>query len=255
MNRVAMLIALVGLVVLTRRLGLAHRDALGYGLPRANSCANSASAGCAGSALMLPLVGAAARPRRPRSSSRVSTATWLALIARWHRSRARRGVHRRDVLPRRAVHGGGTHVQASLRRSSRRACCTRAAALPRRQAARAAGRRCRGMHGFDVLSRLFERYARAAGVRRFVHRARDAGRAAALVRLRTGAIAGCIGLHAAGVCDDRGPAQRDDRQSASGACGARRHVRRRDRLGGAALVRRDRGRRTSRWRRRGSSAR
>ena len=56
------------------------------------------------------------------------------------------------------------------------------------------------MHGFEVLSRLFERYAQPlAFVDSFIALA-TLGVLLAMVRLRTGAIAGCIGLHAAGVC-------------------------------------------------------
>ena len=33
MHRIAMLVALIGLVVMTRRLGLSSKDAMGYGLP------------------------------------------------------------------------------------------------------------------------------------------------------------------------------------------------------------------------------
>jgi uncharacterized protein len=55
-------------------------------------------------------------------------------------------------------------------------------------------------HGFQVLSRLFERYAQPlAFVDSFLALV-TLGVLLALVRLRTGAIAACIGLHAAGVC-------------------------------------------------------
>ena len=56
------------------------------------------------------------------------------------------------------------------------------------------------IHGFQVLSRLFERYAQPlAFVDSFLALV-ALGILLALVRLRTGAIAACIGLHAAGVC-------------------------------------------------------
>jgi hypothetical protein len=56
------------------------------------------------------------------------------------------------------------------------------------------------IHGFEVLSRLFERYAQPlAFVDSFLALV-ALGVLLALVRLRTGAIAACIGLHAAGVC-------------------------------------------------------
>src|SRR5262245_52103324 len=55
MNRVAMLIALVGLVVLTRRLGLSDRAALGYGLPPRDFARQLALGWLCGIGLMLPL--------------------------------------------------------------------------------------------------------------------------------------------------------------------------------------------------------
>ena len=56
------------------------------------------------------------------------------------------------------------------------------------------------IHGFEVLSRLFERYAQPlAFVDSFLALV-ALGVLLAMVRLRTGAIAACIGLHAAGVC-------------------------------------------------------
>jgi uncharacterized protein len=55
-------------------------------------------------------------------------------------------------------------------------------------------------HGFHVLGRLFERYAQPlAFVDSFLALV-TLGILLAFVRLRTGAIAACIGLHAAGVC-------------------------------------------------------
>ena len=55
-------------------------------------------------------------------------------------------------------------------------------------------------HGFQVLSRLFERYAQPLEFVDSFLALVALGILLALVRLRTGAIAGCIGLHAAGVC-------------------------------------------------------
>src|SRR5262245_28107786 len=56
MHRVAMLIALIGLVVLTRKLGLLGREALGYGLPRNRFLTQLAIGWLCGLALMAPLV-------------------------------------------------------------------------------------------------------------------------------------------------------------------------------------------------------
>ena len=57
MTRLAMLIAVVGLVLLTRRLGLSNRAALGYRLPRAEFLRQLGIGWAAGIGLMLPLVG------------------------------------------------------------------------------------------------------------------------------------------------------------------------------------------------------
>jgi membrane protease YdiL (CAAX protease family) len=56
------------------------------------------------------------------------------------------------------------------------------------------------MHGFEVLSRLFERYAQPLAFADSFLALVALGVLLAMVRARTGAIAGCIGLHAAGVC-------------------------------------------------------
>jgi hypothetical protein len=55
-------------------------------------------------------------------------------------------------------------------------------------------------HGFLVLARLFERYAEPLTFADSFLALSMLGVLLALVRLRTGAIAACIGLHAAGVC-------------------------------------------------------
>src|SRR4029453_19453421 len=55
MNRIAMLIALVGLVVLTRRLGLADKTSMGYGIPRAQFIRQLVIGFVCGLGLMLPL--------------------------------------------------------------------------------------------------------------------------------------------------------------------------------------------------------
>ncbi len=55
------------------------------------------------------------------------------------------------------------------------------------------------VHGFEVLSKLFERYVQPLTFADSFVALAMLGVLLALVRLRTGAIAGCIGLHAAGV--------------------------------------------------------
>ena len=198
MNRLAMLIALVGLVVLTRRLGLSNRTALGYGLPRAEFLRQLGIGWAAGIGLMLPLVALllalGVRQIKPGLDGDLpATARAGAALG------PRRRVHRRDVLPRRAVHGRGAHFRRALPPSSRRACCTRALHFLGGKL-RVPPEEVSWVHGFQVLSRLFERYAQPlAFVDSFLALV-ALGILLALVRLRTGAIAACIGLHAAGVC-------------------------------------------------------
>jgi uncharacterized protein len=55
MDRVAMLLVLIGLVILTRRLGLTDRAALGYDLPRREFARQLAVGWLGGVALMAPL--------------------------------------------------------------------------------------------------------------------------------------------------------------------------------------------------------
>ncbi|HEY7640894.1 MAG TPA: CPBP family intramembrane glutamic endopeptidase [Steroidobacteraceae bacterium] len=197
MNRLAMLLALVGLVVLTRRLGLASRAALGYGLPRAEFLRQLGIGWAAGIGLMLPLV-----------------ALLLALDVR----QIKPGLDG-ELLP--LLLGGvlsgfavafieetffrGILFTAVARTSGARAAIIAPTLL---YAAlhflggklRVPAEQVSWIHGFEVLSRLFERYAQPlAFVDSFLALV-ALGVLLAMVRLRTGAIAGCIGLHAAGVC-------------------------------------------------------
>src|SRR5262245_23823041 len=55
MHRVAMLIALIGLIVLVRKLGLSNRESLGFGLPARRFAQQLAIGWLCGLALMLPL--------------------------------------------------------------------------------------------------------------------------------------------------------------------------------------------------------
>src|SRR5688500_20231584 len=56
MNRLAMLFALIGLVYLTRRLGLSDLESLGYGIRRSELARRRALGRHARPALMLPIV-------------------------------------------------------------------------------------------------------------------------------------------------------------------------------------------------------
>jgi membrane protease YdiL (CAAX protease family) len=197
MNRLAMLIALVGLIVLTRRLGLANRPALGYGLPRVEFFRQLGIGWAAGIGLMLPLV-----------------ALLLSLDVR----QIKPGLDG-DLLP--LVLGGivsgfavafieETFFRGVLFSAVARSSGTRAAIIaPTLLYAalhflggklRVPPEEVRWIHGFEVLSRLFERYAQPLALVDSFLALVALGVLLSMVRLRTGAIAGCIGLHAAGVC-------------------------------------------------------
>lgn len=197
MNRLAMLIALVGLIVLTRRLGLSNRTALGYGLPRAEFLRQLGIGWAAGIGLMLPLI-----------------ALLLALDVR----QIKPGLD--GDLPQ-LIAGGilsGLAVAFIEETFFRGVLFTAVARTSGAVAAIAApsvlyaalhflGGKLRvppeevsWEHGFQVLSRLFERYAQPLQFVDSFLALVTLGSLLALVRLRTGAIAGCIGLHAAGVC-------------------------------------------------------
>ncbi len=197
MNRLAMLIALIGLVVLTRRLGLSNRAALGYGMPRGEFLRQLGIGWICGIALMLPLV---------------------ALLLTFDVRQIKPGLDG-DIVPL-IVQGllsglvvafieetffRGILFTAIARTSSLLAAVVAPSVLY--AALHFLGGKLRvppeevsWVHGFDVLSRLFERYTQPlAFVDSFLALV-TLGVLLALVRLRTGAIAACIGLHAAGVC-------------------------------------------------------
>ena len=197
MNRLAMLIALIGLIVLTRRLGLANRTALGYGLPRAEFFRQLGIGWAAGIGLMLPLVALLLALDVRQIMPGIDGDLPLLLL--------------RGVLSGLAVafieetFFRGILFTAVARTSGARAAIIAPSLL---YAAlhflggklRIAPEEVSWLHGFEVLSRLFERYAQPlAFVDSFLALV-ALGVLLSMVRLRTGAIAGCIGLHAAGVC-------------------------------------------------------
>jgi membrane protease YdiL (CAAX protease family) len=197
MNRVAMLIALIGLVVLTRRLGLSNRAALGYGLPRRQFLRQLAVGWVCGIALMLPLVlllvGLDVREIKPGFDGDL-----LALLAG--------GIAAGLVVAFiEETFFRGVLFTAVARSSGTTAAIVAPSLLY--AALHFLGGRLRvpadevsWIHGFAVLGKLFERYAQPLNfIDSFIALAM-LGVLLALVRLQTGAIAACIGLHAAGVC-------------------------------------------------------
>ena len=196
MNRVAMLIALVGLVVLTRRLGLSSKDAMGYGLPRRQFLIQLGIGFAGGVALMLPLTGLLLgldiREIKPGLDG-----AWLGLIA----GGILTGV---TVAFIEETFFRGVLFTAVARTSSAAAAVIAPSLLyaslhflggklkvPADQVS--------WVHGFEVLSNLFERYTEPLTFADSFFALAMLGVLFALIRLRTGAIAGCIGLHAAGV--------------------------------------------------------
>jgi membrane protease YdiL (CAAX protease family) len=197
MNRLAMLLALVGLVVLTRRLGLSNRSALGYGLPRAEFLRQLGLGWISGIALMLPLVALLltleVRQIKPGLDGDLLPLVLQGLLSGLVVAFIEETFFR------------GILFTAIDRTSSALAAVVAPSVLY--AALHFLGGRLRvppeqvsWEHGFQVLSRLFERYAQPlAFVDSFLALV-TLGILLALVRLRTGAIAACIGLHAAGVC-------------------------------------------------------
>lgn len=197
MNRVAMLIALVGLIVLTRRLGLSNREALGYGLPRREFLRQLALGWAAGLGLMLPLV-ALLLALGIRQIKPGLEAQWLPLIAAGILSGLVVAFIEETFFR-------GVLFSAVARTSGTRIAIIAPSVLY--AALHFLGGRLRvpaedvsWMHGFIVLSKLFERYAQPLAFIDSFLALLLLGALLALVRLRTGAIAACIGLHAAGVC-------------------------------------------------------
>lgn len=200
MQRVAMLFALLGLVMMVRRSGLSNRQALGYSLPRTQFLKQMLIGFATGLILMLPLVallfGLGIRQLKPEFS--------------WH------------VPALLAVIGGGAltgvtvaFIEETFFRGAMQTAIEResgwfpAIALPSTLYAslhflggrlRVPPEQVEWSSGFAVLANLFERYAAPLALADSFLALGAVGVLLALVRLRTGSIAGCIGLHAGWVC-------------------------------------------------------
>jgi CAAX protease family protein len=196
MNRVAMLFALIGLIVLTRRLGLASREAAGYGMPRREFVRQLAIGWLCGLALMLPLVftllGLDVRSLKPDLNAHwtglILGAIATGLVVAFIEETFFRGVLFTAVARTSgaiAAVGAPSLLYAALHFLGGKL--------------RLAPHEVSWLDGFTVLGRLLERYTDPlAFIDSFVALAM-LGVLLSLVRLRTGAIAACIGLHAAGV--------------------------------------------------------
>ena len=196
MHRIAMLAALIGLVVLTRRLGLSNKQAMGYGLPRRQFLAQLGIGFAGGVALMLPLtallVGLDIRALKPGFDGE-----WLGLIAGGLLTGLTVAFIEETFF--RGV------LFTAVQRTSGAAAAIIAPSLLY-AALHFLGGKLRvpadevsWIHGLEVLSKLFERYAQPLTFADSFVALALLGALFAVVRLRTGAIAACIGLHAAGV--------------------------------------------------------
>lgn len=196
MHRIAMLVAIVGLVVLTRRLGLSNKEAMGYGMPRRQFLTQLGIGWLCGLALMLPLTGLLLgldiRELKPGFDGH-----WLSLIAggivtgltvAFIEETFFRGV-----------------LFTAISRTSGAAAAVIAPSLLYASLHFLGGKlrvpadQVSWVHGFEVLSKLFERYVQPLTFADSFVALAMLGVLLATVRLRTGAIAACIGLHAAGV--------------------------------------------------------
>lgn len=196
MNRVAMLIALIGLIVLTRRLGLSNREAMGYGLPPRQFARQLAIGWLCGLGLMLPLtallLGLDVRQLKPDFDANlfglIAGGILSGLVVAFIEETFFRGV-----------------LFTAVARSSGTAAAVIAPSLLYGALHFLGGKlrippdQVSWLDGFTVLGKLFERYAQPLSfVDSFIALV-TLGVMLALVRLRTGAIAATIGLHAAGV--------------------------------------------------------
>lgn len=196
MHRIAMLVALIGLVVLTRRLGLSNKEAMGYGMPRRQFLTQLGIGWLCGLGLMLPLTGLLLgldiRELKPGFDGH-----WLSLIAggivtgltvAFIEETFFRGV-----------------LFTAISRTSGAAAAIIAPSLLYASLHFLGGKlrvpadQVSWVHGFEVLSKLFERYVQPLTFADSFVALAMLGVLLATVRLRTGAIAACVGLHAAGV--------------------------------------------------------
>jgi uncharacterized protein len=197
MNRLAMLFALVGLIVLTRRLGLSNRTALGYGLPRAEFLRQLGVGWAAGIGLMLPLVALLlaldVRQIKPGLDgdlpAMLASGVLSGFAVAFIEETFFRGVLFTAVV---RTSGALTAIVAPSVLYAALHFLGGKLRVPPQEVS--------WLHGFEVLSRLFERYAQPLVFVDSFLALVALGVLLAIVRLRTRAIAACIGLHAAGVC-------------------------------------------------------
>lgn len=200
MHRIAMLVAFIGLIWMFRHWRVANKDALGYSLPRREFFKQLLIGLVCGFAIMLPLMltlfGLDIRNLKPdfdwsfvalvaAVASGLLSGLVIALIeetffrgALFSAVRRESGVALAIVLP--SLLYASVHFLGGRLR------------LPRDQ--------IEWSTGFDVLAKLLERYAMPFDLVDSFVALFAVGVLLSLVRLRTNAIAACMGLHAAWVC-------------------------------------------------------
>jgi uncharacterized protein len=197
MNRLAMLFALIGLVYLTRRLGLSDRESMGYGIRRVEFVRQLALGWLAGAALMLPLVlflfGLDIREVKAGFDGAWGSVIAAGIISGLAVAFIEETFFRGVLFS--AIHRTSGVAAAILAPSLLYAALHFLGGKLRVPADEVTW-----THGFMVLARLFERYAQPLAFADSFFALFLLGVLLALVRLRTRAIAACIGLHAAGVC-------------------------------------------------------
>ena len=200
MHRIAMLVAFIGLIFIFKRWRVANKEALGYGLPKVQFIRQFAVGLFAGIAVMLPLLfmlfGLDVRELKPDMTWSVGTVATLlasgllsglvvALIEEtFFRGALFTAVERESgtalaiILP--SLLYASVHFLGGRLR------------LPREEV--------EWSTGFAVLGKLLEKYAAPLELVDSLLALFAVGVLLAFVRARTGAIASCIGLHAAWVC-------------------------------------------------------
>lgn len=200
MHRIAMLVAFVGLIFLFRYWKVANKESLGYGLPRAAFVRQLLLGLVCGAAIMLPLMLTlfGLDVRGPKANVDWGVGALAGVIAGGLLSglvvafieetffrgalfsavRRESGVVPAIVLP--SLLYASVHFLGGRLRLPREAI--------------------EWSTGFDVLAKLLEAYATPFELVDSLLALFCVGVLLALVRLRTGSIAACIGLHAAWVC-------------------------------------------------------
>jgi membrane protease YdiL (CAAX protease family) len=196
MHRVAMLVALIGLIALTRKLGLSNRTALGFGLPRPTFLRQIALGWVGGALLMLPLLTLLLmleiRTVRPDQLSHLGSLLAAGILSGFAIALIEEVFFRGILFT--AVSRTSGVIAAVLAPSALYAALHFLGGKLSVPADAVSWQ-----HGFVVLAKLFERYSDPIGLADSFLALFVLGILLSLVRLRTGAIAGGIGLHAAGV--------------------------------------------------------